>query len=379
MEGTKIYCPEGLGMNTSNQPSNDKLFLASALEATIHIGLVVLLLYWCFKIGQPFIQIIVWGIIIAVAIHPGYNRLKSALGGRGRLAATLITLFALIVLLVPAYMLSESLINTAQEYSAQLSAETLIVPPPSESVRSWPVIGEPLYKFWSVASNNLGDALSKIAPQLKKFGIPLLSAAAGAGVGILKFVVSIIIAGVLLANDAGGGQTALAIATRLTGERGTMAVELAVATVRSVTLGILGVALIQSLLASLGFLLVGVPGAGLWTLLVLIFAVVQLPTILVLGPIIVYVFSTSSTAIAVIFTIWSILVGLSDAFLKPLLMGRGVDVPMLVIFIGAIGGFMTSGFIGLFVGAIIFSLGYKLFLLWLNMNIQPEGEPSEPE
>ena len=126
-------------MNKSSEPSNDKLFVTRALEATIHIGLVVLLLYWCFKIGQPFIQIIVWGIIIAVAIHPGYTRLKSALGGRGRLAATLITLVALIVLLVPSYMLSESLINTAQEYSAKLDAGTLHVPPPSESVRSWPV------------------------------------------------------------------------------------------------------------------------------------------------------------------------------------------------------------------------------------------------
>jgi predicted PurR-regulated permease PerM len=379
MEGIKMQCPEGRSMSTSSQPSNDKLFLARALEATIHIGLVVLLLYWCFQIGRPFIQIIAWGIIIAVAIHPAYDRLKSALGGRGRLAATLITLLALILLLVPTYMLSESLISTAREYSAHIKEGTLSVPPPSESVRAWPVIGEPLYKSWSLASNNLKAALSKMTPQLKKFGIPLLSAAAGAGVGILKFVVSILIAGVLLANAAGGGQTARAIATRLTGEQGIKSVELAVATVRSVTLGILGVALIQALLAGLGFLVVGVPGAGLWALLVLILAVVQLPTILVMGPIIVYVFSISNTVIAVVFTIWSILVGISDAFLKPLLMGRGVDVPMLVIFIGAIGGFMTSGIIGLFVGAIIFALGYKLFLLWLNEGAQPEGEPSKSE
>ncbi|MGD9173993.1 MAG: AI-2E family transporter [Desulfobacterales bacterium] len=366
-------------MNSSNQSSNDKLIVTRALEATIHVGLVVLLLYWCFQIGRPFLQIIVWGIIIAVAIHPWYDRLKSALGGRGRLAATLIALFALIVLLVPAYMLSGSLINTAQEYSAQLEARTLKVPPPSESVRSWPVIGEPLYKSWSLASDNLGAALSKMTPQLKKFGMPLLTAAAGVGVGILKFVVSIIIAGVLLANDAGGGQAARAVATRLSAERGTKAVELASATVRSVTLGILGVALIQTLLASLGFLVVGVPGAGLWALLVLILAIVQLPTILILGPIIVYVFSTSSTVAAVVFAIWSILVGISDAFLKPLLMGRGVDVPMLVIFIGAIGGFMTSGIIGLFVGAVILALGYKLFLTWLDKDTQPEGEPSKSE
>ena len=364
-------------MNLPDQSSNNKLFVARTLEATIHVGIVVLLLYWCFQIGRPFLQIIVWGIIIAVAIHPGYNRLKSAMGGRGRLAATLITLLAIIILLVPTYMLSGSLINTAKTYSAQLDAGTLSVPPPSESVRSWPVIGAPLYDFWSMASDNLGAAISKITPQLKKFGMPLLSAAAGAGVGILKFVVSIIIAGVLLANDAGGGQAARAIATRLARERGTEAVELAVATVRSVTLGILGVALIQTLLASLGFLVVGVPGAGFWALLVLILAVVQLPTILVLGPIIVYVFSTSTTVVAVVFAIWCILVGISDAFLKPLLMGRGVDVPMLVIFIGAIGGFVTSGIIGLFVGAIILALGYKLFLVWLNQDTPPGPEASE--
>lgn len=364
-------------MNSSDPFSNGKLITARALEATIHIGVVVLLLYWCFQIGQPFIQIITWGIIIAVAIHPVYNRIKSALGGRGRLAATLLTLLALIVLLVPAFMLSESLINTVQELSTQLDDGALEVPPPSESVKSWPLIGESTYKYWSLASNNLGAALSKMAPQLKKIGIPLFSAAAGVGAGILKFVISIIIAGVLLTNDAGGGRAARAIATRLSAERGTMAVELAAATVRSVTLGILGVAFIQMVLASLGFLVVGVPGAGFWALLVLILAVVQLPTILVLGPIIIYVFSASSTTTAIVFAIWSILVGISDAFLKPLLMGRGVDVPMLVIFIGAIGGFVTSGIIGLFVGAVILALGYKLFLVWLNEGSQTESESSQ--
>ena len=187
-------------------------------------------------------------------------------------------------------------------------------------------------------------------------------------------MVSIIIAGVLLANTAGGSQAARALARRLAGEQGTKGVELAGATVRSVAQGVLGVALIQSILAGLGCLLVGVPGAGLWALLVLILAVVQLPTILILGPIIVYVFSTTSTIAAVLFAIWSILVGISDAFLKPLLMGRGVDVPMLVIFIGAIGGFMASGIIGLFVGAIILALGYKLIINWLEVDTPPEQE-----
>ncbi len=148
---------------------------------------------------------------------------------------------------------------------------------------------------------------------------------------------------------------------------------------RSVAQGILGVTLIQSILGGLGCLVVGVPGAGLWALLILLVAVVQLPPLLVLGPIIVYVFSTSSTVPAVLFAIWSVLVSISDPFLKSLLLGRGVDVPMLIIFIGAIGGFITSGIIGLFVGAIVFTAGYKLFLRWLSEETQPEPEPSTSE
>jgi predicted PurR-regulated permease PerM len=355
------------------------LYVRRALEASIHIGLVGLIIFWCFKIGRPFIEMIVWGIIIAVAMHPIYNRLKAALGGRDRLAATLITLFVLIFLLVPTIMLTDSLIETAQEYSAQIKDGTLRVPPPSESVRSWPVIGKPLYKSWGSSSDNLGATLSKMAPKLKNYGVSLLSTAADAGVGILKFVISIIIAGVLLAKADGSQRAAAAFFTRLAGENGAKFVELAGATVRSVAQGILGVAIIQAVLGGIGCLVVGVPGAGLWAILVLLIAVVQLPTILVLGPIIAYVFFTSSTITAVLFATWSVLVGISDTFLKPLLLGRGVDVPMLIIFIGAIGGFITSGIIGLFVGAIIFTAGYKLFVAWLHEDTQPVRESSESE
>ena len=366
-------------MGTSNESSNDRLYVRRALEASVHIGLVALVIFWCFKIGRPFLEIIVWGIIIAVAIQPIYSRLKSALGGRDRLAATLITIFALIFLLVPTIMLSDSLIDTAREVAEQLEDGTLKVPPPAESVRSWPVIGEPVYKLWSLGSKDLGAAVNKMAPRLKKYGVSLLSAAANAGVGILMFVVSIIIAGVLLAKADGAHQAALTFFRRLAGERGAQFVELAGATVRSVAQGILGVALIQSILGGLGCLVVGVPGAGLWALLILLVAVVQLPPLLVLGPIIVYVFSTSSTIPAVLFAIWSVLVSISDPFLKSLLLGRGVDVPMLIIFIGAIGGFITSGIIGLFVGAIVFTAGYKLFIRWLKEETQPEPEPSTSE
>jgi predicted PurR-regulated permease PerM len=366
-------------MRTSNQPSDNQLFVVRALEATIRIGIVILLLYWCFQIARPFIGPIAWGIIIAVGIHPSYERVKSALGGRDRLAAALITLLALLLLLVPAAMLFESMIETVQGVAEALKEGTLKVPPPPESVRAWPIIGETVYGFWSLGSNNLGAALGQMAPALKHVGISMLSAAANAGVGLLMFVVSIVIAGVLLANADAGRRAAQSFAARLAGERGSEFVDLAGSTVRSVAQGILGVALIQSVLAGLGCLVMGVPGAGFWALLVLILAVVQLPTILVLGPIIFYVFATASTLAAVLFMIWSLLVGVSDAFLKPLLMGRGAAVPMPVIFIGAIGGFVSAGIIGLFVGAIVLALGYKLFLAWLDQGTQPEQAPGRSE
>jgi predicted PurR-regulated permease PerM len=234
------------------------------------------------------------------------------------------------------------------------------------------LVGERLYESWSLTSNDLDAALDKVIAQLREHGDSLLSSAAGAGISILKLVIAIVIAGVLLANESAGKQVAMALATRLRSERGGETIQLAAATVRSVARGILGVALIQALMAWIAFVVVGLPGAGLWALIVLILATVQIPTILILVPIIVYVFSTSTVVTAVVFAIWCLLIGISDNVLKPLLMGRGVDVPMIVIFIGAIGGFISYGIFGLFAGAIILALSYNLFLSWLYDGAQKD-------
>ena len=353
-------------MNPSYDPLSDKSLIAKTLEITIHVGLVVLLLFWCFRIAQPFIQTFVWGVIIAVAIFPGYRWLNSVLGGRKNLAAVLVTLLLLVLIIVPFLMFASSLVETAQKLSADFSEGSFRIPTPPEKIKSWPVIGQTLHNFWHLASENLTAAVGQIAPHLKSLGLWLLNTAAGAGFAIVSFVIAILIAGVLLANGERGTQVARAISVRLVGERGTDLVKLSGATVRSVALGILGVAIIQAILAGLGCLVAGVPGAGLWALLVLILAVIQLPTFIILAPIVIYVFYTSSMVPAILFAIWNLLVGGCDSFLKPILMGRGVDVPMLVVFIGAIGGFILNGIVGLFIGAIILSLGFKLFGVWLN-------------
>ena len=344
---------------------DDDIFLARMVEATVRIGLIALLAAWCFRIMEPFVVPMVWGLIIAVAAHPAHVRLRALLGERQVLAAVVFVLIGLIVLVVPTFVLSGTLVNGVRDLMDGFDQGTIRIPPPPAGVAGWPVVGEPVHDFWSGAANNLESALLKVAPQIRAAASWLLGAAAGLGVGLLQFVFAIVIAGVLLAHDEAGERATCAIARRLAGERGVQFAGLAEATVRSVTRGILGVAFIQALLAGLGFLAVGVPAAGLWALLCLLLSVVQVGIFPVTIPILIYVFSQVDPVTFVLFLIWSLFVGALDNILKPILLGRGVAVPMAVIFVGAIGGFLTSGIIGLFVGSVVLVLGYKLLLAWL--------------
>lgn len=361
-------------MTTTRASGEDGIFLSRAVEASIRIGLVALLVFWCLQILRPFIQPIAWGAIIAVASQPLYRRLSGWLGGRSRLAAVVLVLAALALLIGPTVALTASLVETAASLSGDLRHGSFAVPPPPAGVADWPLVGGTLSEYWHLANENLEALLRQISPQLKAIGLWLVSSAATTGIGIVMFVISILIAGVLLANGPRAAERTRSIAVRLAGERGHALAELAGATVQSVTRGILGVAAIQSLMAGAGFLAVGVPAAGLWALLVLLLAVIQLPPLLVLAPVAVYVFTAHSTPVAVVFAIWSLAVGLIDNVLKPLLMGRGVDVPMLVIFMGAIGGFLLEGIIGLFTGAVVLALGYSLVTAWLEPPEPPEDE-----
>ncbi|MEN8214213.1 MAG: AI-2E family transporter [Pseudomonadota bacterium] len=363
-------------MSSPRQPKQDRAFMNRMLDTTIRVGMVLLLAYWCYRIIAPFITPIVWAIIIAVAIYPLYAKLVRAIGGRKRLAAALFALVALALLIGPTIKLSASLVETTQALATAWEQGTLRIPPPAKSVAGWPLIGEPLHKYWNLASVNLEGALREIAPHLATPGAWLFGAVGNAGLGILQFIISILIAAVFLASTASAHRATLSIASRFAGEQGEVMAGIAIATIRSVAQGVLGVAIIQALLAGIGLLAIDVPGAGLWAVLVLLLAVVQLPPILVLGPIIVYVFSVASTGPAIAFMVWSLIVSGSDALLKPLFLGRGMEIPMLVILLGAIGGLMTSGIIGLFIGSVILALGYKLFMTWLHPE---DAEPAANE
>lgn len=364
-------------MKEENLQSNDNAFIRRTIEAAIHIGLLFLLVVWCYDIIKPFIIPVVWGVIITVAIYPLYIKLQSAMGGRQKLAATLYTLLALALLISPTIMVAGSIVESSKTIAKNLQQGKLVVPPPKQSVSEWPLVGKDLYKVWSEAANNLEDTLKQYESQLKWAGKAIISAAAGAGAAVLTFILSIIISGVLLANAHASYNIALKIVRRISGEQqGMQLINLTGATIRSVAQGVLGVALIQSTLAAIGMITIGVPGWGLWTVLVLVLAVAQLPPILILGPVAAYVFSYADTTPAVIFLIWSLVVSMSDGLLKPLFLGRGMETPMLVILLGAIGGMISSGIIGLFIGAIVLALSYELFMAWLDQDSQQTEKPT---
>ena len=355
-----------------NTHSSDEKDLKKIVHIILQLGVLVFIFGWCFQILSPFIPPILWGLIIAITTFPMFEKLKSKFGNRAVLTSVVLTLFFLGVLLVPTVLLTESLVDGVRHIRTSIHEEKSLIPPPGEMAKSWPAFAQPIVAIWQSASDNLQEAAVKYKDQIIVGSKYVLALIASTGFGILQFVISIIIAGVFLAYAKEGGTAIRSIFTKLAGEKGQEFADVSEGTIRSVVKGILGVAIIQTLMAGTGFFLAGVPAAGLWTFFCLIFAIIQIGVGPIVIPVIIYLFNTADTTTAVVFLIWGIIIMVSDNILKPILLGRGAPVPMLVVFIGAIGGFIASGLIGLFLGAVILSLGYKLFQLWIGVETVPE-------
>ena len=348
-------------------------------EAAIRLALLAALLVACARIVWPFLLPVIWGMIIAIAVWPLFYRLRVALGDRPKRAAILFTLVALTLLLVPCWLVADSTVSALHSAGNELAHGTAALPPLPENAAEWPLIGEKLDAEWNRIIEDPPAAVHNFRSQIREIGSAMLSMVSNLGLGVLQFAFSIVLAGVFLATAKGGTRVAATMSRRLAGEqRGRQLVLTAARTVSSVVKGVLGVAFVQAVGAVVGFLLAGVPGAVGWGLLVLFLAIIQLPPLLVMLPMIFYVFSTTSTIGAVAFMIWAILVSVSDMFLKPLFLGRGVEAPMLVVLIGALGGMVAWGMLGLFVGAVVLTVGYQLSRAWVyDPDLAPEaGQPA---
>jgi len=347
-----------------------------AIEIAIKLGLLAIVIYISYLIAKPFMAIVVWGIIIAVALSPLINSLEKRLGSRKKVIIGF-TIAVIAALLIPTYMLSGSVISESQHLVQVLQDDNISVPPPTEKVKEWPLIGEKAYAFWDAASQNLRKALDPYTDDIKKLAGSVFSAL-GSGLGtIFMFVGSMIIAAVFLIGSEGSTKFYRRIMRRLVGDKGDEWAELSTLTIRSVVTGVIGVAVIQASFALLGLVLMGVPFAVVLALAIMFLTIIQVPALLIIGPVIAYVFSQGTGTAEIVFTVYMLIVGASDGVLKPLLMGRGVDVPMLVILIGAIGGMILMGMIGLFIGAVIFALAYQLFGLWMDEVKESNEEQAE--
>ena len=338
-----------------------------SIEIAVYLALIFGLLAWCFQIFSPFISLVVWATIIAVSVYTPFVKLCAAVGGSKKIALTIMTVIGLAIIIVPAWLFADSLITSVTQFNSNAAAGTFSIPPPADGVKDWPIVGERVYASWSLASSNLETWLSNNSEYLKGLARRAATGVAGLGISVLQFIAATIVAALFLSNADAASVAAERFCRRLAGDRGDDLLDTSVATIRSVTVGVLGVAIIQGVLTGAGMIVVGVPGAAIWALAVVLLAIAQLPALIVLLPVIVYVFSIESTMVASAFAIWSIVVGMSNAVLQPIMLGRGVDTPMLVVLIGAVGGMLVSGIVGLFVGAVVFTLGFKMLLLWLSM------------
>lgn len=334
-------------------------------DIIIRVLILLFIVSWCLAIMFPFLRIILWSLILALAIYPLHKLISKKLGGWPKMTSFIIILCLFLIVFVPAGFLVGSLVEEAKELKEQFVNDTFKIPLPEEKVKEWPIIGNSIYSIWYSASVDIEKTSITYKDQLSEMGKTLMKGLLGSVNAAFQIILSLIIAGILL-SIGGLSDYIKKFFRKVAGKRGDEFAETTLTTVGSVVKGVLGVAVILALLHGLILTLAGVPYTGVWTFLIFVLCVLQIPVLIVTGPIIVYLFATQDTTMAIIWTITLLIAGLTDNVLKPILLGKGAPVPTLVIFIGVIGGFIFSGFIGLFTGAIVLSIGYKLFTAWVN-------------
>lgn len=334
-------------------------------DVAIRMAVLAFIIAWCLLILYPFVNILLWSFILAIALHPLHITLSKKIGGRPKLASFIIIFSILILVIFPTGLLINSLFGEVKGLKDSYENGTLSIPPANERIKELPLVGEKIYIFWQSASSNMETTLVKYQDQLVAVGKKLAGGILSAAGGVVQIFAALIIAGFIL-FIGGIGESIRKFFRKLAGIRGDEFADLTVKTIANVVKGIIGVAFILAMLHGIFFAIAGIPFFGIWTLIVFVLAVLQIPLFIVTLPVILYIFMTKDVMPAIVWTVVLLVIGLSDNVLKPILLGKGAPVPMLVIFIGVIGGFIFSGFIGLFTGAIIMSLGYKLLVGWMN-------------
>ena len=336
------------------------------VRLAIRLGLLACVIYWSYILILPFVPILLWSTILAVALYPMFDALSRLLGGRPAVSATLITILGLSIVIGPASWLVFGLVEGVRLIADQLGTGSVSVPAPNPAVKDWPLIGVTLFDLWQLASTNLAAALGKFSPYAKPVATTILSTLGGVGIEILKFLVAVIVTGFLFIPGPRLVSNVRIFLAHVVPERSEEFVALAGETIRSVSRGVIGIAMLQSLLAGIGFVVTDIAGAGLFAFLVLLLGVAQIGCAILLIPMIVWFWLTRDPTTALLFTVYIVPVGFVDNVLKPFVMGHGSRTPMVVIFVGVLGGTLAHGLIGLFIGPIVLAVGWELLAVWMR-------------
>jgi predicted PurR-regulated permease PerM len=266
----------------------------------------------------------------------------------------------------PVTWLGLGMVYGIRSLAAALDAGQLAFPSPPEYVKAWPIVGERLHHLWSLAATNMKVALAEVVPVLKPFGGMLLNLAQSALFALFELLVAITIAGFLFTRGPRLADALSAFLSRVLSHRGKELVQLAGATIRNVSRGVVGISLLQALLAGAGFLAAGIPGAGVLAFVALLLGIVQIGPAILFVPIVVWSWTAMQPAHALFFTVYMIPVSLVDNVLKPLLMARGMTTPMPVIMVGVFGGALAYGIVGLFFGPIVLAVAWAVLIAWVQ-------------
>jgi predicted PurR-regulated permease PerM len=350
------------------------------LDVLIRAGLILALAVLCFQVFSPFLTLMVWALILAVTLYPLHRLLAARMGGRQGWSATLLVLFGTVLIVAPTAVLMSSLGDSVQQLITDVQNNSVQIPPPRDAVAEWPLVGKRVHAVWEKAHSDLPALIQNMQPKIGDIARSAVAFVASIGVGLLQFLASFIIAGIILAFGQAGSRASTGIFSRIVGsERGAEFAKLSTATIRAVAQGVIGVAFIQAIVVGICLLIAGVPWAGVLAVIVLILGIAQIPALLVTLPAIGYIWTTGDygTVEASVYTALLVVAGMTDNVLKPLMLGRGVDVPMPVILVGALGGMATGGIVGMFVGAILLAVAWQVVTGWVaespDVNIPPAG------
>jgi predicted PurR-regulated permease PerM len=346
------------------QPSRSR-DLARTTFQLLALGALIATIFW---ILRPFLVALTWATTIAVATWPLLRRAQAVLGGRRAAAVALMTTILLMTLVVPLYLGVTSIVANAEDISGWAqSLAKLSVPQPPAWIATLPVVGAKLVARWQeFAAKSPEELVSLVEPVAHKLALWFVGQVGGAGILLVQFLLTVVIVAILYARGESAAAGVERFARRLAGQEGVKAVSLGAQAVRAVALGVIVTAILQSALAGIGFAIAGVPFAAILTALVFILAVAQVGAAPVLIGAVIWVYMARGAGWGSAFLVWAIFCGTFDNFLRPMLIRRGANLPLLLIFAGVVGGLIAFGVVGLFIGPVVLAVAYMLLIDWMG-------------